>query len=68
MAKEKEILEQRIYDLLLSTCTKTECLLTNKEIVNLVQARSIASVDRALARLKKKNLIETKTKRTIKIL
>jgi SOS-response transcriptional repressor LexA len=63
----KQTLEQRIFDLLKKHCINSQCNLTNKEIMDKVEAKSTASVDRALARLKVKNLIETKNKRVILI-
>ncbi|MEY2888273.1 MAG: LexA binding domain [Pseudomonadota bacterium] len=63
----KQTLEQRILNLLKDHCINSQCNLTNKEIMDKVEAKSTASVDRALARLKVKNLIETKNKRVILI-
>jgi hypothetical protein len=63
----KETLEQRILNLLKDHCINSQCNLTNKEIMDKVKTKSVASVDRALARLKLKNLIETKNKRVILI-
>jgi len=53
--------------LLKEHCFESQCNLTNKEIMDKVKTKSVASVDRALARLKLKNLIETKNERVILI-
>lgn len=64
---KKTTFEQEILDLLLNNSNKNECVLSNKDILSLTSGKSIASVDRALARLKKKNFIETINRRVIKI-
>ena len=60
-------LENSILELIKSFPNNKQCTLTNKEIMNKVNAKSIASVDRALARLKLKGLIKTINRRVIKI-
>jgi len=60
-------LENSILELIKLSPNNKQCTLTNKEIMNKVNAKSIASVDRALARLKLKGLIETINRRVIKI-
>lgn len=61
-------LETQILELVKLHSVNSQCNLTNKEIMDKVSAKSIISVDRALARLKKKNLIITKNQRTITII
>ena len=58
-------LENSILELIKLHSSNSQCSLTNKEIMDKVNAKSIASVDRALARLKVKGLIETKKQRII---
>lgn len=60
-------LENSILKLIKLLSNNKQCSLTNKEIMDKVNAKSIASVDRALARLKLKGLIETKKQRIILI-
>lgn len=60
-------LENSILKLIKLLSNNKQCSLTNKEIMDKVNAKSIASVDRALARLKIKGLIETKKQRIILI-
>jgi hypothetical protein len=64
---KRQTLEIRILNLLKEHCFESQCNLTNKEIMDKVKTKSVASVDRALARLKLKNLIETKNERVILI-
>jgi len=64
---KKTTFEQEILDLLLNNSNKNECVLSNKDILSLTSGKSIASIDRALARLKLKGLIETINRRVIKI-
>lgn len=61
-------LETQILELIKLHLVNSQCNLTNKEIMDKVSAKSIISVDRALARLKKKNLIKTINQRTITII
>lgn len=58
-------LENLILELIKLHSSNSQCSLTNRDIMDKVNAKSIASVDRALARLKVKGLIETKKQRII---
>lgn len=58
-------LENSILELIKLHSSNFQCSLTNRDIMDKVNAKSIASVDRALARLKVKGLIETKKQRII---
>lgn len=58
-------LENSILELIKLHMSNSQCSLTNRDIMDKVNAKSIASVDRALARLKVKGLIETKKQRII---